>query len=160
MSLVWRVVVFISVSLNFISVLGFSYFVIAYDRTFQILVGKGKIETLRDFDSIAAAAMIGRLDVVSLLLAFIGILIALMSIGVLWYFRREALESARSEARNVAPKALEDYMNKNGTNIVGACLNDGEVLARIQERLAEFGIDDADDAESVDSDANWTEGER
>lgn len=72
-----------------------------------------------DFDSIQAAQMMGRLDMVALLLAMLGIIFALAGLFGFWIFRREAIHEARTVAEDVARKTANEFYgsgrsDKNG----------------------------------------------
>lgn len=73
----------------------------------------------RAYDSVAAAQMIGRLDLVSFLLTVGGILLAVFALMGFWMIRREALDEAgrvaREEARIVAQKYASLDENERGT---------------------------------------------
>lgn len=76
----------------------------------------------RPFDSIAAAQMIGRLDLVSFLLTVGGILLAVFALMGFWMIRREALDEAGRVASDEARRILQVYSqgldgNENGTHI-------------------------------------------
>lgn len=114
-----------------------------------------------EFDSLAAAAAVGRLDVVSIVLTFLGIIAAL---GVLYgwsAFRAAAVRAAVDEIENRLPEELKQYMGSNGAAAVGRALEDAELIARLQARFRVLGLEDADsdDVESVDSDPNFREEE-
>lgn len=157
MSLAWRIIVFVSVTLNVISTLGILYGIYAFQDSLY-LFKHSRIETLADFDTVAAAAMVGRLDIVSLLLAFVGILVAIVGIGGVWYSRREAVGAAQSEAQTVVPDEVQKYMNNDGSSIIRECLDDADIVARLQRKFIELQIEDTDEAFDVDTDPEWREG--
>lgn len=72
----------------------------------------------RAYDSVAAAQMIGRLDLVSFLLTVGGLLLAVFALMGFWMIRREALDEAGRVARDEARKVAQQYAldeNERGT---------------------------------------------
>lgn len=63
----------------------------------------------RSYDSIAAAQMIGRLDLVSFLLTVGGLLLAVFALMGFWMIRREALDEASRVAAEEAQKVAQIY---------------------------------------------------
>lgn len=69
-------------------------------------------------DSVAYAAEIGRLDTVSLLVGYLGLFMVVFTFGGIWYSHHDVRNAARAvatevaskEAKNVAEKQLDDYL--------------------------------------------------
>lgn len=109
------------------------------------------------FDAVAAAAAVGRLDVLSLLLAVAAVIAGLALIYSFTVFKAASIEAARHETREQLPSMLNSHLAKHGDRLVVAALKDAELVAHIHQRFTELGIDDTNDADSVDSDARWKE---
>jgi hypothetical protein len=75
----------------------------------------------RAYDSVAAAQMIGRLDLVSFLLTVGGLLLAVFALMGFWMIRREALDEASRVAADEARKVAQIYygldQNESGTYV-------------------------------------------
>jgi uncharacterized protein YneF (UPF0154 family) len=99
---------------NFITVTPIIYLMIALYDNYRSFGSIYDIYRKENFDSIAAANAIGRLDIVSMVLAFLGIIVAIVALGGFWLVRREAKEAAAEVAREVAPAIVRDYMTKIG----------------------------------------------
>lgn len=155
MWLVWRAIAFLSITANIVIVIMFSYAVWAYGDNINILLQRSKIEMPKDFNAIVSAAMIGRLDMVSLVLTTFGILLAFMAFAGFFIFRREAIEIAGEEAKRVAPGALIDYMNEHGTSLIRKCLDDDTLVAQLHSRIEGLGLEDAEDVDDIESDWDW-----
>lgn len=63
----------------------------------------------RAYDSVAAAQMIGRLDLVSFLLTIGGLMLAVFALMGFWMIRREALDKAGRVAREEARRVAQQY---------------------------------------------------
>lgn len=72
-------------------------------------------------DALNVAGQLGRLDFVSLLIGWFGVLLALAAIFAFWEVRirassaakKEANEVARSETKQIAPDIIRDYLKAN-----------------------------------------------
>jgi hypothetical protein len=109
------------------------------------------------YDAVAAAAAVGRLDVLSMVLTFLGIIAA---IGVLYgwsAFRAAAVRAAIEELENRLPSEVRDYMALKGAIAVGRALEDAELLARLQARFTALGLDDSETATLIDDDPAFRE---
>jgi hypothetical protein len=97
------------------------------------------------WDSIAAAAAIGRLDVLSMVLAIFAVLagVALIYAGSL--YRAAAIAAAKDETERLLPQALRAYLAGDGVSLVKAALSDPELLADIQQGFKSMGLDDTED---------------
>lgn len=71
-------------------------------------------------DAIHYAGEIGRLDLISLLLALFGIIIAIMAIGWFGYIRTEAKQEARDEIRECGGKIINEWIQNNPDIIIRA----------------------------------------
>lgn len=108
-----------------------------------------------NFDAVAAAAAVGRLDVISIVLTFLGIVAAL---GVLYgwtAFRAAAVSAAIEELENRLPDELREYMAKKGAAAVSRALENAELLARLQARFTSLGIGDTEEAMYVDDEPDF-----
>ena len=122
---------------------------------------KGVIPKLdASFDSVAAAAAVGRLDVLSLLLGVGAIIAGLAMIYSFAVFRSATIEAASQETREQLPAALSSHLAEHGERLVIAALKDAELVAHIHRRFTELGIDDTEDAGAVDNDSKWKEGDK
>jgi len=63
-----------------------------------------------------------------------------------------AVETAEAEAR----KTIEQQLSVNGAGMIRECLSDAEVVAQLQLKFKEYGLEDTDDASDVDDDSEWT----
>ena len=120
------------------------------------LVAQNKtIKFDENFDTIASAAAVGRLDIVAMILTFIGVVAAFSIIYGWTAFRSVAIEAAKAETKDRVPLELKSLLNEDGDRLIGLALQDAELLAKIQRGFTAVGIDDTDDADSVDTDAYW-----
>lgn len=87
------------------------YVVLAFKSNIDVISGGAPIcvAGMRDFDSIAAAQAIGRLDLVSFLLTTGGILLGIFSLIGFWIIRREAMEEARDAATEQVRRIAQLY---------------------------------------------------
>ena len=85
-------------------------------------------------DVIAYAAQIGRLDFISAVLATLGLLFVLAGTFAFIHFRgiakKQAEETAKTIAREVAERVANEYMQKEGLDII---LRNAELLNITQE---------------------------
>jgi hypothetical protein len=72
-------------------------------------------------------------------------------------FRTTAVESSIRDMREQLPSALSSHLAEHGERLVVAALKDAELVAHINRRFTELGIDDTETAVSVDTDAGWKE---
>lgn len=107
------------------------------------------------FDAIAAAAAIGRLDVLSMVLALFAVVAAVGVIYSYTMFRTAAVEAAIRETREGLPAALKGHLQEHGEDLIKAALKDVELLAYIQARFTEAGLGDTDEASEIEGDAGW-----
>lgn len=70
----------------------------------------------RSYDSVAAAQMIGRLDLVSFLLTVGGLLLAVFALMGFWMIRREALDEASRVAADEARKVAQKFYSGQNEN--------------------------------------------
>ncbi|HEX4738223.1 MAG TPA: hypothetical protein VH331_11745 [Allosphingosinicella sp.] len=109
------------------------------------------------FDSVAAAEAVGRLDVLSVVLTFIGIIAAIAIIYGWTAFKSAAVAAAVEEVERRLPDDLRLYMSNEGPVVLGRALEHAELVARLQERFTLVLIDDTETAVAVDTDAEWVE---
>lgn len=109
------------------------------------------------FDTVAAAAAVGRLDIVAVLLTFLGIIAAIALIYGWTAFRSTARQAAIAEVDEQLPEALAELIREQGHLLVGKALEDDQLVARLQERFTTLGLDDTETASQIDDDPNWKE---
>jgi hypothetical protein len=91
-------------------------------------------EAVNKADAIQLAAELGRLDIVSILLACFGILLAIFAVGGFWLIRGAAINAAKNEARliareeaqSIAKEEAKRYMEQNAASLFG----EGEELSK------------------------------
>ena len=117
---VWKLIAILALAAAIIQACVGVYAVLAFKSNMDIITASAPVcyGSMKNFDSIAAAQAIGRLDLVSFLLTTGGILLGAFSLIGFWVIRREAMEEARDaaleEVKRVLPLMGLDE-NKNGT---------------------------------------------
>ncbi|MCY6524908.1 hypothetical protein, partial [Actinobacillus pleuropneumoniae] len=96
------------------------------------------------YDAIAAASAVGRLDLLAMILTFIGIIAALSLLYGWTAFRAHAVEAAVREIHVQLPLELASAMERDGTKYIAEALDDAELLARLQARFTSVLIDDTE----------------
>lgn len=122
---VWKVVAIIALAAAVIQACVGIYVVLAFKSNIDVISSGTPIclAGMRDYDSIAAAQAIGRLDLVSFLLTTGGVLLGVFSLIGFWIIRREAMEEAREAALSEAQKFLSRFdVEGNGK---GTYIEDG-----------------------------------
>jgi len=109
------------------------------------------------FDAVASAAAVGRLDVLTIVLAIGAIMSAVGLVFSYTAFKAHAIASAIEEVQRSLPGALREHLGEHGEQLVKAALRDAELVAHINRRFTELGLDDTEDAFTVDDDPNWKE---
>lgn len=99
-------------------------------------------------DSIWYAQQVGRLDLISLILAIFGIILAIIAVGWFNYIRTEAKHEAREEIRECGEKIINEYLAENPDVIIKA-IQEGKI---IQDTFK--GLKNEMTAEIADSIAN------
>ena len=110
-----------------------------------------------NFDAIAAAAAVGRLDVLAMILTLVAAIAALSLVYGFTVFRTAATRAAIEEVDRRMPLEMAEHMETRGHSLLAAALDDYELIARLQVRFTTIGIGDTETAERVDRDANWKE---
>lgn len=113
------------------------YVVLAFKSNIDVISSGAPIclAGMREYDSIAAAQAIGRLDLVSFLLTTGGILLGIFSLIGFWIIRREAMEEARTAALTETRNFLSRFdIDKNGTGTYKG--DGGDDRARAKETRA------------------------
>ena len=95
------------------------------------------------------------LTTVEIVLAVLAIVLAFGAIFSYTTFRRDIQLTAQEKATDQAEKSVEAYLARDGATLIKKCLNDAEVVAQLQLEFKKLGIEDSDDASSVDDDSNW-----
>ena len=126
-----------------------------WDNETALRHGKAIPQLDEKFDTIAAASAVGRLDILSVLLAFLGIIAAVSLVYGWTAFRSTARQAAIAEVDEQLPEALAELLEVQGHSLVAKALNDDQLVARLQERFTKLGIDDTEVAIDVDSEPNW-----
>jgi len=95
-------------SINAVAIVGLLYFLFVF---WDPLMNGGFIIIDNEFvdgkDSVAFAGEIGRLDTISLLVAYLGLFLIVFTIGSIWYSHHDA----RNAAQAVAEKQAKDYIS-------------------------------------------------
>ena len=117
----WQTLASFALAINAAVLLAILYFGLSYGSNLRKLqnVGDTCFAVLSEYDSIRAAQLIGRLDLVSFLLTAGGILIALFAFMGFWMIRREALDEAANVAANEAQKVAQRYFKKGAPSPEG-----------------------------------------
>jgi hypothetical protein len=116
-------------------------------------------QALESPDAIHLAGELGRLDVVSIFLAGLGIFIGIVALGGFWMVRRAAMNSAGEAAKvevsgvlpGVLPAALIEILAKRPDLIGSALRQDPSILLSVlpEARETMFGDIDAGEAEEI-----------
>lgn len=73
-------------------------------------------------DIIGYADQLGRLDLISILLAYFGVLLAVVAFAGFWMFKREAItiaeREAKNEVRDVAPDIITKYLTDGNHKVL------------------------------------------
>ena len=105
----WQLLAGVALAINAALVLVITYFGLAYGSNLRKLESVGDVCFPKtNFDSIRAAQMIGRLDLITFLLTAGGILFALFAFMGFWMIRREALDKAHEVAAEEARRIAQD----------------------------------------------------
>lgn len=121
---VWKFIAISALSVASVQAFAAIYVVLAFKSNISVISENAPMcfGGMADFDSIAAAQAIGRLDLVSFLLTTGGILLGAFSLIGFWVIRREAMEEARDAALEEVKKILPLLgldENKKGTYNTG-----------------------------------------
>lgn len=117
----WKTLALMSMSISALMALGVGYAVLAYGSNLRKIAAGAPLcwgPNSREFDGVAAAQMLGRLDLVSFLLTTGAIGLAIFSLMGWWLIRREAKDEAREVAANEARRIAQEYysgQNKSET---------------------------------------------
>lgn len=111
----WQLTAGAMVAVNVGILSALTYFLVAFKSNLDA-VAESQYTCLagRDaFDSIAAAEMVGRLDVASFILTMIGLFLAIFAFVGFWMIRREVVDQAAQIAANEARKVAQTiYANQ------------------------------------------------
>ena len=155
-----RALAFLSFALSvFAAVVGVMFLLTIWTVNNELVQQKPAFKFDENFDSIAAAASVGRLDIVAMVLTFLGVVAAFALIYGWTAFRSVAIDAAKAETKLRLPENLKDLMDLEGDKLVGLALQDAELLAKIQQGFTAVGIDDTDEANEIDDDPSWHEEE-
>jgi len=114
---VWKIIAILALASSVIMAAVGIYVVLAFKANIDVVAHGAPIclAGMRDYDSIAAAQAIGRLDLVSFLLTTGGILLGLFSLIGFWIIRREAMEEARDAALEEVRRVMQMVgLDENG----------------------------------------------
>jgi hypothetical protein len=116
----WRLIALLAVSGCFALTAAVVWVALAYGSNLREIKAGAQVclAGSRSYDSVAAAQMIGRLDLVSFLLTAGGLMLAVFALMGFWMIRREALDEAGRVARDEARKIAQEYAldeNQEGT---------------------------------------------
>lgn len=141
---VWKMIAIVALSAAVLQTIVGIYVVFAFKSNIDVLAESAPVcyAGMADFDSIAAAQAIGRLDLVSFLLTTGGVLLGIFSLIGFWIIRREAMEEARDAAIEEARKFLVRFtpLEENGEGTYNR--TGGEQVSRAKEQKARkaFGL--------------------
>ncbi|SIT32131.1 hypothetical protein SAMN02744133_1223 [Thalassospira xiamenensis M-5 = DSM 17429] len=119
---------------NVVQLLALSYFIYIFSD--PLLNGAFIVidnEFVNGKDSVAYAAEIGRLDTISLLVAYLGLFLIVFTIGSIWYSHHDARSAAQSTASEqaavVATRQVQDYIdNSLSDELSELLLEDPQIL--------------------------------
>jgi len=97
-------------------------------------------------DAVQLAGELGRLDVVTAVLAVLAIMLGFGSIAGFWMLRG----AAKNAAKAITPEAVEVHLQRNGVDLLKEAMSDPQMLAKLHAAWVELGLNDADKAEFVD----------
>lgn len=111
----WQLIALISLAINSVVVALLVYWALAFRSNLGELASNEPVclAGRARFDSIAAAQMIGRLDLVSMLLTLGGMALAIFAFVGFWVIRREVLDQASKVAAEEARTVAERYYSKD-----------------------------------------------
>ncbi|WP_170582753.1 hypothetical protein [Ruegeria arenilitoris] len=92
---------------------------------------------------------------IEVVLAVLAIVLALGAIFSYTTFRRDIQLTATETAMEEARKTIERQLSTNGAQMIRDCLSDAEMVAQLQLKFREYGLEDAEEASEVDSDSAW-----
>lgn len=151
-----RLMAVVSVFTSALAIVISGWFMVAlWDGAHVVRHSKVARKLDENFDSIAAAAAVGRLDILAVLLTFLGIVAAIALIYGWTAFRSTARQAAITEVDEQLPEALAELIREQGHLLVGKALEDDQLVARLQERFTQLGIDDTETAIGVDDDPDY-----
>jgi len=117
-----------------------------------LLFEDGKVENGIRQDSIWYAEQVGRLDIISLLLAGFGIVLAIMAFNWFSYVKKSAEQEARLTARDVtesiAKGYIKDYLDKN-PDVIFRALQETERLNEEIKKIEETNEVNDDIADNI-----------
>lgn len=114
-------VLVISLTLNLIFLL---WIFLGSDFHFVDPLSFAQIKSLEDVDVLNAAVQIGRLDLVSMLLAIFGLLIAIATVFGFIEVRKQAAEKAENVAKEVANRVVGKQLEAKLTTMVTRILRE------------------------------------
>lgn len=126
------------------------------DIVFEVQVPSGTLgAALQNPDAVQVALEVGRLDMVTLLLGFWGLLLGFAALWGFWAVRSAAVRAAE----RTTPESVSDYLAKHRRDLVQDGLSDPQTVARLQAAILALGLGGASEAEFVDTDATKKETE-
>lgn len=159
----WKGCVIVSLVLNAFS-LTTLFFVFSVNRSlialrdlpaeqiFDVLNNESSVKYY--LDVLSYSNEVGRLDIISLLLAFLGIVIVVFTVGYFVYIRSDARNAAREEARNeIKENSLELIKKEVSSHEIKNILDD-IVRARVEDLCTEQAISKSIDKYTEESVAN------
>jgi hypothetical protein len=96
-----------------------------------------------------------QLDPLAVSLSILQVFLVFVAVTGFWLLRGVVERQSRETSLDVADKVVQDYMAKHGGALIALCLQDAEVVARLQLRFTEIGIDKSNEADYVDNAPNW-----
>lgn len=86
-------------------------------------------------DSISYSQQVGRLDIISILLGFFGIMLAVATIGWAVFVRSDARRAAREEIRDCGKQIIADWLENNPDIIIKAIQDTETIKESIENNL-------------------------
>lgn len=155
---VTRMAALVALSLSLISFVFTTWLLVAVYHSEYHLKRERVLPKLNEsYDTVAAAAAVGRLDVLAMLMAVGAIVAGLGLIYSYTSFRAAAISAAMAEMAEKLPSALSNHLAEHGENLLTSALKDAELLAFIQQRFTEIGLDDTESSSQIDDDPTWKE---
>lgn len=111
---IWRIGFWILLAFNVVFIIGAVLWMLAFNHNLGVVAQGAPIclADYRKYDSIAAAQMIGRLDLVSFLLTGGGLLFAVFALIGFWAVRRDVMDQAATVATQAASDIAQNYYSK------------------------------------------------
>lgn len=114
-------------------------------------------EAIANPNAVRLAYNLGLLEFLGLSLTVLGVTIAVLALFGFWVVRQQAISAAKNAAEEAIPQEVLEYMRGNIGPIMRECLKNPEIVAGLQASIYRLGLDDAETAFDVDTDAEIKE---